>query len=99
MAPAVRTEQLTKDFLTGFWRAKPHRALNGLSFEIPTGGVFGLLGPNGAGKSTTLKLLMGLIFPSKGVARIFGKPAGDVRTRRRYGFLPENPSFYDYLTA
>nr|MBA3271463.1 ABC transporter ATP-binding protein [Acidobacteriota bacterium] len=61
--------------------------------------VFGLLGPNGAGKSTTLKLLMGLIFPTSGAARILGCPVGDRDVRRRFGFLPENPTFYDYLTA
>jgi ABC-2 type transport system ATP-binding protein len=99
MTPAVRTEQLTKDFLTGFWRPKPHRALDGLSFEIPTGGVFGLLGPNGAGKSTTLKLLLNLLWPSSGRAEVLGRPPGDVSARRRLGFLPEHPTFYDHLTA
>jgi ABC-2 type transport system ATP-binding protein len=96
---AIETEELTKDYKVGFWRPKPYRALDHLTMAVDEGEVFGFLGPNGAGKSTTLKLLMGLIFPSKGVARIFGKPVGDVQTRRRYGFLPENPSFYDYLTA
>jgi ABC-2 type transport system ATP-binding protein len=67
--------------------------------SVEEGEVFGFLGPNGAGKSTTLKLLMGLIFPTSGVARILGKPVADLGIRRRYGFLPENPSFYDYLSA
>jgi ABC-2 type transport system ATP-binding protein len=66
---------------------------------VQPGEVFGFLGPNGAGKSTTLKLLMQLIFPTSGRAEILGRPVGDVATRRRIGFLPENPSFYDYLTA
>jgi ABC-2 type transport system ATP-binding protein len=96
---AIETEDLTKDFNIGFWRPKPYRALDRLTMTVEEGEVFGFLGPNGAGKSTTLKLLMGLIFPTSGVARILGKPVGDLATRRRYGFLPENPSFYDYLTA
>ncbi len=61
--------------------------------------MFGFLGPNGAGKTTTLKLLMQLIFPTSGRAEILGCPAGDLQMRRRIGYLPENPSFYDYLTA
>src|SRR5262245_24015171 len=99
MATAVVTDGLTKDFRSGFWRAKPHRALDGLSFEIPTGGVFGLLGPNGAGKSTTLKILINLLWPSTGRAEVLGKPPGDVGARQRLGFLPEHPTFYDHLTA
>jgi ABC-2 type transport system ATP-binding protein len=67
--------------------------------QVEQGEVFGLLGPNGAGKSTTLKLLMGLIFPTGGTARILGRPVGDRDVRRRFGFLPENPTFYDYLSA
>jgi ABC-2 type transport system ATP-binding protein len=88
MATVVDTEGLTKDFLTGFWRPRPHRGLDGLSLHIPEGGVFGLLGPNGAGKSTTLKLLVNLLWPP-----------GDVAARRRLGFLPEHPTFYDQLSA
>jgi ABC-2 type transport system ATP-binding protein len=70
-----------------------------LTLAVEPGEVFGFLGPNGAGKSTTLKLLMGLIFPTGGRARILGRPVGDLGVRRRIGFLPENPSFYDHLTA
>ena len=99
MATVVRTDRLTKDFSTGFWRPRPHRALDALSFEIPTGGVFGLLGPNGAGKSTTLKLLVGLLTPTSGQAEVLGRPPGDVAAHTRLGFLPENPTFYDHLTA
>lgn len=96
---AIEAENLSKDYLLGFWRRKPYRALDRLTFSVEEGEVFGFLGPNGAGKSTTLKLLMGLIFPTSGSARILGKPVGDLDMRRRIGFLPENPYFYDYLTA
>ncbi|MGQ0736281.1 MAG: ABC transporter ATP-binding protein [Acidobacteriota bacterium] len=97
--PAIETENLTKDYFVGFWRPRPYRALDQLTLSVDEGEIFGFLGPNGAGKSTTLKLLMGLIFPTSGSARILGKPVGDVGVRRRTGFLPENPYFYDYLTA
>ena len=97
--PAIETEGLTKDFLVGFWRPRPYRALDALTLTVETGEVFGFLGPNGAGKSTTLKLLMQLIFPTSGAARILGSPVGDVSVRRRIGFLAENPYCYDYLTA
>ena len=99
MAPAIRIEELTKDYAVGFWRKRRYRALDRLSLEIERGEVFGFLGPNGAGKTTTLKLLMQLIFPTAGRAEILGRPVGDVPTRHRVGFLPENPSFYDHLTA
>jgi ABC-2 type transport system ATP-binding protein len=99
MAAAIETENLTKDFLVGFWRPRPYRALDGLSLAVDAGEVFGFLGPNGAGKSTTLKLLMQLIYPTAGAARILGKPVGDVAVRKRIGFLAENPYYYDYLTA
>ena len=99
MPPAIRIDTLTKDYAVGFWRRRPYRALDRLSLEIEPGEVFGFLGPNGAGKTTTLKLLMQLIFPTSGHAEILGRPLGDVPTRRRIGYLPENPSFYDYLTA
>ncbi len=99
MAAVIETENLTKDFLVGFWRPRPYRALDGLSLSVEEGDVFGFLGPNGAGKSTTLKLLMQLIYPTSGQARILGKPVGDIEVRRRIGFLAENPYFYDYLTA
>jgi ABC-2 type transport system ATP-binding protein len=99
MAPAIRIEALTKDYAVGFWRRRPYRALDRLTLDIEQGEVFGFLGPNGAGKTTTLKLLMQLIFPTSGRADILGRPAGDLAVRRRIGYLPENPSFYDYLTA
>jgi ABC-2 type transport system ATP-binding protein len=99
MPAAIRIDELTKDYKVGFWRPRPYRALDNLSLEIEPGEVFGFLGPNGAGKTTTLKLLMQLTFPTSGRAEILGRPAGDVAMKRRIGYLPENPSFYDYLTA
>ncbi len=99
MSFVVRTEALTKEFHTGFWRRRPNRALDGLTCDIPAGGVFGLLGPNGAGKSTTLKLLTGLLNPTSGRAELLGQPPGNTAARERLGFLPEHPTFYDHLTA
>jgi ABC-2 type transport system ATP-binding protein len=99
MTAAIRIDELTKDYWIGFWRKRPYRALDRLSLEVQPGEVFGFLGPNGAGKTTTLKLLMQLIFPSSGTAEILGRPLGDIAARQRIGFLPENPYFYDYLTA
>jgi ABC-2 type transport system ATP-binding protein len=96
---AIETEGLTKDYHVGFWRPRPYRALDALTLCVEQGEVFGFLGPNGAGKSTTLKLLMQLIFPTSGSARILDRPVGDVAVRRRIGFLAENPYYYDYLTA
>lgn len=80
-------------------RGKKIEALRDLSLSIIPGEVFGFLGPNGAGKSTTIKILMGLIRPSAGDARIFGVSSADPEARRRVGFLPENPAFFDFLTA
>jgi ABC-2 type transport system ATP-binding protein len=97
--PAILIEELTKDFRVGFWRPRPYRALDRLSLSISEGEVFGFLGPNGAGKTTTLKLLMQLIYPTSGRAEILGRPVGDIATKRRLGYLPESPYFYDYLTA
>jgi len=96
---AIRTRELSKDYFVGFWRPRPYRALDRLSIEVGRGEVFGFLGPNGAGKTTTLKLLMQLVFPTSGGAEILGRPLGDVAVRRRIGYLPENPYFYDHLTA
>jgi ABC-2 type transport system ATP-binding protein len=96
---AIRTEDLTKQYSVGFWRSRPYVALDHLTLRVAPGEVFGFLGPNGAGKTTTLKLLMQLIFPSSGRAEILGKPAGDPSIRHRIGYLPENPYFYENLTA
>jgi ABC-2 type transport system ATP-binding protein len=96
---ALSTEELTKDYTIGFWRNRRYRALDRLSLEIDPGEVFGFLGPNGAGKTTTLKLLMQLVYPTSGRAELLGRPLGDLSVKRRLGYLPENPYFYDYLTA
>ena len=96
---AIRTEALTKHYRVGFWRPRPYVALDGLTLEVRRGEVFGFLGPNGAGKTTTLKLLMQLTFPTSGRAEILGRPVGDIGVKRRIGYLPENPYFYDHLTA
>ena len=96
---AIEITELTKDYALGFWRKRPKRVLDGLSISVAPGEVFGLLGPNGAGKSTTLKILLLLIFPTSGTALILGLPLGDVGVHSRIGFLPENPYFYDHLTA
>jgi ABC-2 type transport system ATP-binding protein len=96
---AIETFDLTKDYPVGFWRKRPKRALERLRLRVEVGEVFGLLGPNGAGKSTTLKLLLRLIFPTAGTARILGKELNDIAVHSRIGYLPENPYFYDHLTA
>jgi len=94
----VEAEHLQKTFALGFFRKKV-RAVDDVSFTVEPNEIFGFLGPNGAGKTTTLKMLMGLIFPSKGQARIFGKPISERAVKQRLGFLPENPYFYDYLSG
>jgi ABC-2 type transport system ATP-binding protein len=96
---AIETENLTKDYPFGFLHLKTKRSLEGLTMQVESGEVFGFLGPNGAGKSTTIKLLVGLIFPTLGTARILGKPISDIEMHRDIGYLPEQPYFYDYLTA
>jgi len=99
MSHVVEIENLTKDYEVGFVRKRKVRALDGLSLTVNQGEIFGFLGANGAGKTTTLKLLMTLIFPTAGSARILNHDIADVRMHRRIGYLPENPYFYDYLTA
>src|ERR1700719_358760 len=96
---AIEILDLEKSYLVGFWRKRPKLALCPLRLTIEEGEVFGCLGPNGAGKTTTLKLLMGLIYPTAGSARIMGMSIGDPRVKSTIGFLPEQPYFYDYLTA
>src|ERR1051325_1999937 len=95
----IETTELTKDYEVGFVKKKTVRALDRLSLKVYRGEIFGFLGPNGAGKTTTLKLLMRLIFPTQGTARILGNPVDDVATHSRVGYLPENPYFYDYLSG
>ncbi len=99
MSIAIEIENLTKDYETGFWRKRKTRALDGLSLTVQSGQIFGFLGANGAGKTTTLKLLMRLIYPTAGTARILNRQINDVAMHARIGYLPENPYFYDYLTA
>jgi ABC-2 type transport system ATP-binding protein len=96
---AVETVELTKDYRMGFWRHRVKRALDRLNLRVEPSEVFGLLGPNGAGKTTTLKLFFRLIFPTSGTARILGKPLDDPSVRSCVAYLPENPTFYDHLTA
>jgi len=96
---AIEIENLTKEYPFGFLHLKKKASLEGLNMQVETGEVFGFIGPNGAGKSTTIKLLMRLIFPTAGSARILGKPISDVEMHREIGYLPEQPYFYDYLTA
>ena len=96
---AIQIENLTKDYPFGFLHLKKKRSLEGLTMRVDQGEIFGFLGPNGAGKSTTIKLLIGLIFPTAGTARILGKPISDITMHQRIGYLPEQPYFYDYLTA
>jgi ABC-2 type transport system ATP-binding protein len=93
----MRAEKLAKTFHLGFWR-KRIDAVRDVSFEVKRGEVFGFLGPNGAGKTTSLKMLMGLIFPSGGRAEVLGRPVPSLEAKRRLGYLPETPYFYDYLS-
>ena len=97
--PAIEIQGLEKTYFVGFWSKKPKLALRPLHLNIEEGEIFGFLGPNGAGKTTTLKMLMGLVFPTGGTARILGLPLDDPRMKAQIGFLPEQPYFYDYLTA
>lgn len=97
--PAIETENLTKEYPCGFLNLKKKASLEKLNMQVESGEIFGFIGPNGAGKSTTIKLLMRLIFPTAGSARILGKPIGDIEIHRDIGYLPEQPYFYDYLTA
>lgn len=94
----VRIEHLSKVFRVGFWGRRV-TAVDELSLDVQRGEIYGFLGPNGAGKTTTIKMLMGLIYPSRGTARLFGRPVGDQAAKAKVGFLPESPYFYDYLTS
>jgi ABC-2 type transport system ATP-binding protein len=97
--PAIEINKLEKTYWIGFWRKQPKRALHPLTLSVEHGEVFGFLGPNGAGKTTTLKMLMGLVFPTGGSAKILGMDVNDPAVKAQIGFLPEQPYFYDYLTA
>src|SRR5229473_2498054 len=96
---AIEILGLEKTYSVGFWRKRPKCALRPLNLTVDDGEIFGFLGPNGAGKTTTLKMLMGLVFPTSGTARILGMALDDPKMKAQIGFLPEQPYFYDYLTA
>jgi ABC-2 type transport system ATP-binding protein len=95
-APLVRIDGLEKTFTIGFLRKKVE-AVRGVSFEVRPGEIFGVLGPNGAGKTTTIKMLLGLIFPTKGTLSLFGEARPSPEVMKRLGYLPENPYVYQYL--
>ena len=98
MADAIRIQDLRKNFRLGFI-PKTREILKGITFAVREGEIFGYLGPNGAGKTTTIKCLLGLIRPDAGTIEILGRSHLSPRSREPLGFLPENPYFYDYLTA
>jgi ABC-2 type transport system ATP-binding protein len=98
MSAVLKIEDVHKTFKTGFIPKKT-KILKGISLTVEEGEIYGYLGPNGAGKTTTLKCILGLLFPEKGKIEIFGYPHLHLKARERVGFLPENPYFYDYLTA
>jgi ABC-2 type transport system ATP-binding protein len=99
MSNIIEIENLTKDYEVGFFRKKRVRALDDLSLTVGSGQIFGFLGGNGAGKTTTIKILMRLLFPTSGTARILDADISDTSMHRSIGYCPENPYFYDYLTA
>ena len=98
MAAVIETQALSKVY-KDFWGRPRHKGLDSLSISIEPGEVFGLIGPNGSGKTTTFKLLLGLIFPTSGTARLLGKPPTDVGVKARLGFLPEESYLYRWLNA
>ena len=95
----IEINNLTKDYETGFLFKKRVRALDDLTLNVKGGQIFGFLGGNGAGKTTAIKLLMSLMFPTSGSAKVLGRDISDVQMHTRIGYCPENPYFYDYLTA
>ncbi len=96
--PVIQAVGLTKVF-RDFWRRARVRAVGDLDFEVQSGEIFGLLGPNGSGKSTTIKMLLGLLHPTRGRVSVFGRPPDDVRTKSRIGYLPEESYLYRFLNA
>src|SRR5262245_11004630 len=94
----IETRNLTKVY-RDFWGRRKKVALNALDLTIKSGEIFGLLGPNGSGKTTTIKLLLGLLFPTAGEAVVFGKPAVDVKKNEKIGYLPEESYLYRFLNA
>ena len=97
--PAISVSNLEKTYHTGLFGRSTVQALDGVSLDVPQGAIFGLLGPNGAGKTTLVKILLGLVHPTDGTARLFGEPAQRPAARDRIGFLPENHRFPGFLTA
>jgi len=95
----IQTQNLSKTYRTGFWLAQKIRSLIAVDLDVYQGETFGLLGQNGAGKTTLLKTLLGIVRPTQGKATLLGKPLGDRNVKKRIGYLPENPYFYDYLTG
>jgi ABC-2 type transport system ATP-binding protein len=94
----IETRNLTKVY-RDFWGRQKVRALKALDLEVRRGEIFGLLGPNGSGKTTTIKLLLGLLFPTSGEALVFGRDASDVAKNERIGYLPEESYLYRFLNA
>src|SRR5918912_1132533 len=94
----VETRKLTKVY-RDFWGRQKKVALRALNLQINRGEIFGLLGPNGSGKTTTIKLLLGLLFPTDGEALVFGQPGADVKKNERIGYLPEESYLYRFLNA
>ncbi|MGE5655404.1 MAG: ABC transporter ATP-binding protein [Actinomycetota bacterium] len=97
--PVVQTSNLSKFYRTGFWMNQKIESLKNCTLTVYQGETFGLLGPNGAGKTTLLKTLLGIVRSTSGSGRLLGRPLGDREVKRRVGYLPENPYFYDYLTG
>mgnify|MGYP002717814247 CR=1 FL=1 len=95
----IEIRNLSKTYRLGFFMNRQVRALQSLDLSLMPGQVYGLLGPNGAGKSTTIKILLNLVQPSEGEARLFGLPPAEREARRRVGYVPENPAPYEYLTG
>ncbi|MGI8641537.1 MAG: ABC transporter ATP-binding protein [Pyrinomonadaceae bacterium] len=99
MSYIIEIKNLSKDYEVGFWKKKKVRALDDLTLNVEGGQIFGFLGGNGAGKTTTIKILMSLMFPTTGTAKILGEDISNVKMHSRIGYCPENPYFYDYLKA
>ena len=97
MNPAIQAENLSKTF-RDFWQRPRVEAVRSISFEIPPGQVFGLLGPNGSGKSTTIKMILGLLFPTAGTLTVLGASPRSTAVKSRIGYLPEESYLYPHLT-